>query len=151
MLNGLIQFTLFLMGKCNSKVEKIESRTASWNGFCSTFEGPLCIYIQAQQKEPFIHSFIHVFIPLFIPSSVHQSFLRPVHSLFQSELSTRCTLVLPLSVCIILPFPWGHPVAAYLFFLLFSSVLSFLQLRVCKAFPTQEVTNSVSLPSFYCS
>jgi len=40
-LNGLIQFTLFLMGKFNSKVEQIESRTASWNGLCSTFEGPL--------------------------------------------------------------------------------------------------------------
>jgi hypothetical protein len=31
-LNGLIQFTLFLMGKFNSKSEQIESRTASWNG-----------------------------------------------------------------------------------------------------------------------
>jgi hypothetical protein len=40
-LNGLIQFTLFLTGKFNSKVEQIESRTASWNGLCSTFEGPL--------------------------------------------------------------------------------------------------------------
>jgi len=40
-LNGLIQFTLFVMGKFNSKVEQIESRTASWNGLCSTFEGPL--------------------------------------------------------------------------------------------------------------
>jgi len=40
-MNGLIQFTLFLMGKFNSKFEKIESRTASWNGLCSTFEGPL--------------------------------------------------------------------------------------------------------------
>jgi hypothetical protein len=39
--NGLIQFTLFLTGKFNSKVEQIESRTASWNGLCSTFEGPL--------------------------------------------------------------------------------------------------------------
>jgi len=29
------------MGKFNSKVEKIESLTASWNGSCSTFEGPL--------------------------------------------------------------------------------------------------------------
>jgi hypothetical protein len=25
----------------NSKVEQIESRTASWNGLCSTFEDPL--------------------------------------------------------------------------------------------------------------
>jgi hypothetical protein len=40
-LNGLTQFTLFLMGKFNSKVEQIESRTASWNGLCSTREGPL--------------------------------------------------------------------------------------------------------------
>jgi hypothetical protein len=31
------------MGKFNSKVEQIESRTASRNGLCSTFEGPLCI------------------------------------------------------------------------------------------------------------
>ena len=29
------------MGKFNSKVEQIESQTASWNGLCSTFEGPL--------------------------------------------------------------------------------------------------------------
>jgi hypothetical protein len=27
----------------NSKVEQIESRTASWNGLCSTFEGPLYV------------------------------------------------------------------------------------------------------------
>jgi hypothetical protein len=42
-LNGLIQFTLFLMGKFNSKVEQIESRTASLNGLCSTFEVPLYV------------------------------------------------------------------------------------------------------------
>jgi len=29
------------MGKFNSKVEQIESRTASWNELCPTFEGPL--------------------------------------------------------------------------------------------------------------
>jgi len=28
-----------------SKVEQIESRTASWNGLCSTFEGPLYFLI----------------------------------------------------------------------------------------------------------
>jgi hypothetical protein len=48
-LNGLIQFTLFLMVKFNSKVEQIESRTASWNGLCSTLEGPL--YIQNFEQE----------------------------------------------------------------------------------------------------
>jgi hypothetical protein len=39
--NGLIQFTLFLIGKSNSKVEQLESRTVSWNGLCSKFEVPL--------------------------------------------------------------------------------------------------------------
>jgi hypothetical protein len=38
---GLIQFTLFLMGKFNSTVEQLESRTVSWNGLCSKFEVPL--------------------------------------------------------------------------------------------------------------
>jgi hypothetical protein len=48
--NGLIQFTLFLMGIFNSKVEQIESRTASWNGLCSTFEGPLYIFTSRHNK-----------------------------------------------------------------------------------------------------
>jgi hypothetical protein len=39
--NGVIQFTLFLMGKFNSKVEQLESRTVSWNELCSKFEVPL--------------------------------------------------------------------------------------------------------------
>jgi hypothetical protein len=47
-LNGLIQFTLFLMGKFNSKVKQIESQTASWNGLCSTFEGPLYLDIRGK-------------------------------------------------------------------------------------------------------
>jgi len=33
------------MGKFNSKVEQIESRTATWNGLFSTFEGPLHIIV----------------------------------------------------------------------------------------------------------
>jgi hypothetical protein len=39
--NGLIQFTLFQMGKFNSNVEQLVSRTVSWNGLCSKFELPL--------------------------------------------------------------------------------------------------------------
>ena len=46
-LNRLIQFTLFLMGKFNSKLEQIESRTASWNRLCSPFEGPLYLKLSA--------------------------------------------------------------------------------------------------------
>ena len=40
-MKELIQFTLFLMGKFNLRFEQIESPTASWNGLCATFEGPL--------------------------------------------------------------------------------------------------------------
>jgi hypothetical protein len=39
--NGLIQFTLFLIGKFNSKVEQLESRTVSWNELFSKLEVPL--------------------------------------------------------------------------------------------------------------
>jgi hypothetical protein len=38
--NGLIQFTLFQIGKFNSKVEQLVSRTVSWNGLCWKFEVP---------------------------------------------------------------------------------------------------------------
>jgi hypothetical protein len=48
--NLLIHFTLFLLGKFNSKVEQIESRTTSWNGLCSTFEGPLYIFAWHREK-----------------------------------------------------------------------------------------------------
>jgi hypothetical protein len=43
-LNGLTQFTLFLMGKFNLKVKQ----TACWNGLCSTFEGPLYLDIRGK-------------------------------------------------------------------------------------------------------
>ena len=47
----------------------------------------------------FIHSFNHSFIP--------QSVLREVHSLFQSQFSSQCDPVLPLSTSSILSFQ-GH-------------------------------------------
>jgi len=55
----------------------------------------------------------------FIP----QSALRQFHSPFRSEFSTQCDLVLPLSIYSIPPFPQDQPVAAYLFFLAFPSLL----------------------------
>jgi len=61
-----------------------------------------------------IHSFIHYVV------------LREFRSLFQREYSTECDLVLPLQISSILSFPSGHPVAAYVFFLVFLSLLSFL-------------------------
>jgi len=41
--------------------------------------------------------------------------------------SQGAILVLPLSISSILSFPEGHPVAAYVFFLIFPSLLSFFQ------------------------
>jgi hypothetical protein len=56
----------------NLKVEQIESRTASWNGLCSTFEGPLYssqhpvtkgtpgfTSIQNETKSYFMHLTVH--------------------------------------------------------------------------------------------
>ena len=51
--------------------------------------------------------------------------LRQVHSLYQSEFSAERDLVLPLSVSCVFSFPHGHPVAAYVFFLFFPSLLFF--------------------------
>jgi hypothetical protein len=52
--------------------------------------------------------------------------LHQVHSLFQSLFSTECDMVLSLSISSILSFPEGHPVAAYVFFFVFPSLISFL-------------------------
>jgi hypothetical protein len=50
-------------------------------------------------------------------------FLRQVHSLFQSEFSTECYLMLPLSKSIILSSCESHPALAYIFFPLVSCLL----------------------------
>ena len=63
---------------------------------------------------------LHVYMISFILLSA----LRQVHGPFQSEFSTECDLVLPLSTCSILSFHLGHPVAAYVFFLVLPSLLS---------------------------
>jgi hypothetical protein len=42
-----------------------------------------------------------------------------VHSLFQSEFSIECDLVLPLAISSILSFLKGHPVIDYVLFLVF--------------------------------
>jgi len=60
-------------------------------------------------------------------SFIPQSALRQVHSVFPSEFFTECDLVLPISIQSILSFSYCHPVAAYLFFLVFPSLLSVLQ------------------------
>jgi len=56
-----------------------------------------------------------------------QSALRQQHSLFQSEFSKECDLLFPVSISSIVYLPYGHPVAAYVFFLIFPSFISFFQ------------------------
>ena len=74
------------------------------------------------------------------------SVLRRAPILFQSDFSTECAIALPLGIYIIFSFPYGHPVVAYIFFLLFPSplffFLSILRQRViryfiCKICPIQ--------------
>ena len=62
----------------------------------------------------------------YIQSFIQQSVLRQVHNLFQRQFSGQSDLVLPLSISTILSFHEGHPVADYIFFLVFPSLPSFL-------------------------
>jgi len=43
--------------------------------------------------------------------------LRQVHRIFQSKISTECKLVFPLLISSTLSLPCGHPVTAYVFFI----------------------------------
>ena len=81
---------------------------------------------RAAQRSPLFHSamsrgprlsiqFLFILLSLF--------FLRQVHSLFQSEFSTECYLMLPLSKSIILSSCESHPALAYIFFPLVSCLL----------------------------
>jgi hypothetical protein len=88
-------------------------------------------------------SIFHLFIT--------QSVLRQAHSLFQSEFSSECDQVLLLAVDSILSFPQGRPVDAYVFFLLFPTLiflLSFLQLRVLEG-TSYATCDQSKLPSLF--
>ena len=56
-------------------------------------------------------------------ASTTQPALRQVRSFFQSQFSAECDLVLPISISSIFSFPKCHPIAAYLFFFVFPSLL----------------------------
>ena len=73
------------------------------------------LYTEHAKFTPYSH---FIFIPL--------SVLRQVRSLFQSEFSTECDLVLPVSISSTFAFCYCHSVAAYVFFLVVPSLLSFL-------------------------
>ena len=84
---------------------------------------------------------------LFSHSFILLSVLR--QRLFQSQFSTEGDLVLPLSVSSILSFPEDLPVAAYVFFLVFLSLLSFplpfLQNEFCTLYDHKIKGNGNSI------
>jgi len=61
----------------------------------------------------------------FIHSFILQPVLRKFHSLFQSQFSTQGDLERPLSISSPPSFPYDHLVAACIFFLVLTSLLSF--------------------------
>jgi hypothetical protein len=69
-----------------------------------------------------------VYLPKYFTLNVIHSlipwcFLRQIHSVFRGEFPIECDLVLPLSISSILSFSSGHPVAAYVFFIVFPRLL----------------------------
>jgi hypothetical protein len=59
-------------------------------------------------------------------SFISKSVLGQVHSFFRIAFSKQWDLAQPSSISNILSFPYVHPIAAYVFFLVFPSVISFL-------------------------
>ena len=94
----------------------------AWTNICPFF---LWFWLAACPASH-IHYSIH--LCHLITSSSHscRTVLGHVHIPLRSSFFTECNLVLPLSISSILSFPEGHPVAAYAFFLIFPSILSFL-------------------------
>jgi hypothetical protein len=84
-----------------------------------------------------------------------QSASQQVHRFIRSEFSKQWDLVLPLSIFSILLFPQHHSIAAYVFFIIFLSLLSFLLYSFSNVLQnivaTQDVTNPAKLPPVYCT
>jgi hypothetical protein len=75
----------------------------------------------------FVRNIPHLILyHLFVSFTTEYAF-RQVQTPSQIEFSIQFNFVLPLSSRSILSLPWSHPAAAYVFFLVFLSLLSFLQ------------------------
>jgi len=78
---------------------------------------------------------------------------RDVLSLFQSQFLKQRYLLRPLSISSILSIPSDHPIDAYVFFVIFLSLLNFhffsCNIVFYKTVPKQDVTKEVTLPSIY--
>jgi hypothetical protein len=91
--NGLIQFTLFLMGKFNSKVKQLESWTVSWNGLCSKFEVPLYslfAFIAVTHCFFPVYQFVSQFSSSFLTMTVFLHFVGHMFSCFRLQVWTHC-------------------------------------------------------------
>jgi hypothetical protein len=78
-------------------------------------------YLPGRSQTQKLRGFLKCFLP-----RIHHAFgLRQAHSLFQSQFSTQCDLVLPMSIYSIISYPEVHPIAAYVFFLVLPSLLHF--------------------------
>ena len=88
------------------------------------------------------------------PSNQHGSntwfALRQVHSLFQSEFSTECDLVLCLSITRIFSFTSCHPVAPYIFFVAFTSLLKYLHFSHARSNWSPPAFSNTTLDNFQC-
>jgi len=72
----------------------------------------------------FSHSVVNILLDISMYTYYSLSYNRSIAS-SKVNIFTECNLVLPLLTPSILLFPSHHPVAAYIFFLVFSSLLSF--------------------------
>ena len=97
--------------------------------FCSVCRSYVASNTQLTWNDLETNNVLHA-VCMFIMSCIFmyvyitQSVLRQVHSLCQTQFSTECGIVLLLPISRILSFPEGHPIAAYIFFLVFPSLLS---------------------------
>ena len=76
--------------------------------------------------------------------------LWQIHNLLQIYFSKQCDLVLPLTISSTFDFPWGRTVAAYMLFLVFPSLLSFLKQSVLESSSYGICAKSSQPSSFYC-
>jgi len=81
------------------------------------------------RSDCIVKTFLFYFLTVILTT---QCVLRELIAFFQSEFSRKCELVLTFSVSSVFSFPSAHPAAAYVFFLVFPSLLSFGQERVSE-------------------
>jgi hypothetical protein len=104
--SGAFNFTVKLV-KVKAPLSFEESATTPSKHMTSQPERPQPSRMNVRLENPYRIDEFLARIMSFIPQSV----LRQVHSLFQSQFSTECDLVLPLPISSTVSFPESHPAA----------------------------------------